>query len=88
MFGLDAAYLICPPDKALGALLLSEIERSGNFGLFDVRNQGVNRHNRLAVYWHNVSRNFVFFRFSPSEVLWALIWKPCHFVWRKLKGYS
>lgn len=60
----------------------------GNFGKYDKRNQHLNRKSRMDVYLHNVKRNFVFFKFAPSEVLWAPIWKPCHFVWRKIKGYS
>lgn len=88
MFGLNSEYMFCTPSESLGALLLSEIEKSGNFGFFDERNKKVCRNNRLALYWHNVSRNFMFVRFAPSEVFWALVWKPCHFVWRKIKGYS
>lgn len=88
MFGLNSESMLCAPSESLGALLLSEIEKSGNFGRFDERNKNVNRNNRLALYWHNVSRNFMFVRFAPSEVFWAPIWKPCHFVWRKIKGYS
>lgn len=88
MFGLEKEYLLCEPAAQLGHLLLSEIERSGNFGQYDERNLQVNRKSRICVYLHNVKRNFVFFQFAPSEVLWAPIWKPCHFVWRKIKGYS
>ena len=88
MFDLEKDYLLCEPDAQLGHLLLSEIERSGNFGQYDERNRQVNRKSRISLYMHNVKRNFVFFQFAPSEVLWAPIWKPCHFVWRKINGYS
>lgn len=88
MFGLENYYLLCEPNENSGRLLLSEIEKSGNFGQYDERNLHVNRKSRISVYVHNVERNFVFFQFAPSEVLWAPIWKPCHFVWRKIKGYS
>lgn len=88
MFDLEKDHLLCEPDAQLGHLLLSEIERSGNFGQYDKRNLQVNRKSRISVYLHNVKHNFVFFRFAPSEVLWTPIWKPCHFVWRKIKGYS
>ena len=87
MFGLEYDYLLCEPNERLGRLLLSEIEKSGNFGQYDERNLHMNRKSRACVYLHSVERNFVFFKFAPSEVLWAPIWKPCHFVWRKLKGY-
>lgn len=88
MFGLESEFLLCKPNERLGKLLLAEIELAGNFGKYDERNLHVNRKSRMDVYLHNVKRNFVFFKFAPSEVLWAPIWKPCHFVWRKLKGYS
>ena len=88
MFGLEPEFFLCKPNERLGKRLLAEIELAGNFGKYDERNQQVNRKNRMHVYLHNVKRNFVFFEFAPSEVLWAPIWKPCHFVWRKLKGYS
>lgn len=88
MFGLESEFWLCQPNERLGKHLLAEIELAGNFGKYDERNQQVNRKNGMHVYLHNVRRNFVFFEFAPSEVLWAPIWKPCHFVWRKLKGYS
>lgn len=88
MFGLEPEFLLCKPNERLGKLLLAEIELAGNFGKYDERNLHVNRKSRMDVYLHNVKRNFVFFKFAPSEVLWAPIWKPCHFVLRKLKGYS
>lgn len=88
MFGLESEFWLCQPNERLGKRLLAEIELAGDFGKYDERNQQVKRKNRMHVYLHNVKRNFVFFEFAPSEVLWAPIWKPCHFVWRKLKGYS
>lgn len=88
MFGLEPEFLLCKANERLGKQLLAEIELAGNFGKYDKRNQHVNRNSRMDVYLHNVKRNFVFFKFAPSEVLWAPIWKPCHFVWRKIKGYS
>lgn len=88
MFGLESEFWLCQPNERLGKLLLAEIELAGNFGKYDKRNQHLNRKSRMDVYLHNVKRNFVFFKFAPSEVLWAPIWKPCHFVWRKIKGYS
>lgn len=88
MFGLEPEFLLCKANERLGKQLLAEIELAGNFGKYDKRNQHVNRKSRMDVYLHNVKRNFVFFKFAPSEVLWAPIWKPCHFVWRKIKGYS
>ena len=80
MFGLEPEFFLCKPNERLGKLLLAEIELAGNFGKYDKRYQHVDRKSRMDVYLHNVKRNFVFFKFAPSEVLWAPIWKPCHFV--------
>ncbi len=86
MFDLEPEYWLCQPNEKTGRCLLAEIELSGNFGQFDERNKYVNK-SKVSVYLHNVKRNSIFFMISPSEVLWAPIWKPCHFVWRKIKGY-
>ncbi len=88
MFGLEPEFWLCQPNERTGKCLLAEIELAGNFGQYDKRNQQVNRMSKIGVYLHNVKRNFVFFKMASSEVLWAPIWKPCHFVWRKIKGYS
>lgn len=88
VFELESEFLLCKPNKKYGKQLLNEIELSGNFGHYDERYQQVNRKNSWELYWHNVKRNFMFFHFAQSEVLWAPIWKPCHWVWRKMKGYS
>ena len=88
MFELESEYFLCNPNEKMGKCLLKEIALSGNFGQYDKRYEHVNRKNRTDLYAHNVKRNFVFFKFAPSEVLWAPIWKPCHFVWRKIKGYN
>ena len=86
-FDLEDEYLLCSTDVSLGSFLLDEIKRSGNFGKYDERYIKVNRKNGWSVYLHNVRRNMLFLKFCPSEVMWSPIWKPCHFVWRKAKGY-
>lgn len=88
VFELESEFLLCKPNEKYGKQLLNEIELSGNFGHYDERFQQVNRKNSWELYWHNVRRNIMFFNFAQSEVLWAPIWKPCHWVWRKMKGYS
>ena len=88
IFGLESKFWLCQPNEKMGKCLLAEIEIAGNFGQFDERRNYANHKSKISVYLHNVKRNFVFFKMAPSEVLWAPIWKPCHFVWRKIKGYS
>lgn len=86
-FDLEDESMLCFPDSSLGSFLLDEIQRSGNFGKYDERNRCVDRDNRWKLYLHNVRRNMMFLKFCPSEVMWSPIWKPCHFVWRMVKGY-
>lgn len=86
-FDLEDDCMLCSPDVSLGSFLSDEIMRSGNFGKYDERNKNVDRDNGWMVYLHNVKRNMLFLKFCPSEVLWSPIWKPCHFAWRKMKGY-
>lgn len=88
IFGLESKFWLCQPNEKMGNCLLAEIEIAGNFGQFDERRNYANHNSKISVYLHNVKRNFVFFKMAPSEVLWAPIWKPCHFIWRKIKGYS
>lgn len=88
IFGLESKFWLCQPNEEMGKCLLAEIEIAGNFGQFDERRNYANHKSKISVYLHNVKRNFVFFKMAPSEVLWAPIWKPCHFIWRKIKGYS
>lgn len=86
-FDLEENYMLCPANESLGKFLLEEIELSGNFGKYDQRNLNVNRNNDWMVYIHNMKRNMRFLKICPSEVIWSAIWKPCHFLWRKQKGY-
>lgn len=86
-FDLEDEYILCSLDVPLGKFLSDEIMLSGNFGKYDDRYIGIDRKKGWSVYMHNVRRNMLFLKFSPSEVLWSPIWKPCHFAWRKIKGY-
>ncbi len=87
VFRIADANLLCKPEKEAGECLLEEIIRGGNFGHYDQEYQ--KRHSRNIVYLYvmNVKRLFKMFRFYPSEVLWAPVWKPSHYLWRVMKGY-
>ena len=37
-FGLPSEYLMCPPDRKGGEILLNDILRGGNFGKYDKSN--------------------------------------------------
>lgn len=86
VFGLEAPYMICPPDEKAGRFLLDEIMRAGNFGQYDPRIRDAHSGGLLKLYLKNINRIFSMVRFYPSEVLWAPFWKIGHFVWRKVKG--
>lgn len=87
VFGLEDAYLLCPPDELEGEYLLSEIMRAGNFGKFDTRIRHVASepkwHSFLRItrqIWHLVGH-------YPAEVLCSPLWRAWHYVWRIAKGY-
>lgn len=86
-FNLEDNHMLCPANESLGTFLLEEIILSGNFGKYDERNLNVNRNKEWMVYFHNVKRNMRFLKICSSEVIWCTVWKPCHFLWRKQKGY-
>lgn len=87
IFELDEEYLLCQPDTVAGQHLLDEIMTTGNFGQYNKGIKVARMNGVVGLYIHNVRRLFEMVRFYPSEVLWAPIWKPLHFVWRKVKGY-
>lgn len=80
---IDDRYLLCEPSEDFGRFLFDEINKSGNFGQYDERVREAHSGNSIQLYLHNVKRNFRILRYFPSEVLWAPVWKPAHWVWRK-----
>lgn len=82
VFGLTKEYMLTAPLKDEGEFLLQEIMLSGNFGMYDVRNTGVNSNNALVRFAKRVARNLRFTRMYPSEVLWTPVFKMWHTVWR------
>jgi len=96
-FALDDDKLLCPPNEKYGKFLLKEIVRVGNFGKYDITARNLhkkegetkleNASRIVRLYLHNVGRLTDLIGICPSEVLWSPIWKPAHFVWRKVKGY-
>ena len=87
VFLLEEKYLLCAPIERYGKFLLEEISRGGNFGKYDGQYQLVHGKNGLILYLANLKRLLKVFSLCPSEVLWAPVWKPSHWLWRKYKGY-
>lgn len=75
-------YLLCSPDAKSGRFLLNEIELAGNFGKWDSRIH--RRKGYIGRVVENLGRLTTFFSLSPSEVIWAPVWKAWHWCWRKL----
>ncbi len=87
-FQISNFDLLCKPEEKAGRFLMDEILRGGNFGQYDQEYQERHSGNVFSLYLKNVKRLFRMLRFYPEEVLWAPIWKPSHFLWRKIKGYT
>ena len=81
----DDDFLLCNPDEKSGRFLLSEIELAGNFGKWDKRLH--RRKGYVGRLVDNLSRLTTFFSLSPSEVIWAPVWKAWHWCWRKYHRY-
>lgn len=87
LFALDENLFLCDPDAKYGPMLLKEIECSGNFGLFDSRNDGLRSENvfvRTFAYFRRIAR---FIKIAPSEVLWSPYFKVFHLFWRASHRY-
>ena len=87
VFQMDDRYLLCMPSKETGEFLLEEIFRGGNFGKFEEQYKEAHSGGRLYKYLLNIKRLKKVYSLCPSEVLWAPVWKPSHWLWRKWKGY-
>jgi len=87
-FALDGEYLICPPSIRYGRFLMTEILLSGNFGRMDMRTAKVRRSdNILRKAALRLGRLPRYFAFSPSEVLWAPIFKTWQYLWKAVHRF-
>ena len=80
----EADALLCEPDAERGPRVLEEINRTGNFGLYDSRNA----HSRGESQFHRFLRRMKgpvrLFLLAPDEALWAPLWKAWHIMARKM----
>ncbi|MBQ7237759.1 MAG: nucleotidyltransferase family protein [Bacteroidales bacterium] len=81
--GLDEEYLWCAPDEKEGRVLLKEILNSGNFGQYDIHNNGKN--DKLSKFFQVMKHECHLVCHYPSEVLWTPIWYLFHWGWKKRK---
>ena len=87
VFLMDDKYLLCSPSEKTGKYLLEEIIAGGNFGKFGEQYESAHSGSSFNLYLKNLKRLGKVYSLCPSEVLWAPIWKPCHWLWRKWNGY-
>ena len=87
VFLMDDKYLLCNPSEKTGKYLLEEIIVGGNFGKFGEQYESAHSGSSFNLYLKNLKRLGKVYSLCPSEVLWAPIWKPSHWLWRKWKGY-
>ena len=87
VFLMDDKYLLCGPSEKSGKYLLEEIIAGGNFGKFGEQFESAHSGSSFNLYLKNLKRLGKVYSLCPSEVLWAPIWKPSHWMWRKWKGY-
>lgn len=86
VFLMDDKYLLCSPSEKTGKYLLEEIIAGGNFSKFGDQYESAHSGSSFNLYLKNLKRLGKVYSLCPSEVLWAPIWKPTHWMWRKWKG--
>lgn len=79
--------MIAKPDNKRGTLLLSEIERSGNFGKYDERLKNRKEEDLIRFNLVALKRQLSFFRYYPMDIISIPFFKVWHWCWRKWKGY-
>ena len=84
IFGLEDNYLLTEPNEKDGKFLLSEIMRSGNFGILT---PVINYRNKIKKLWFALKHNTRFITNYPSESIWNLIFRTWHYLWRWKNGY-
>ena len=86
-FGLEEAFLLCPPDMKYGKKLVNDSFALGNFGVMDKRNYTFDGETNWAKFLRKNERVFSNLRNYPREVIWSPIARVSQFIWRKVKGY-
>lgn len=80
VLGLPEEYLIAPRDERRGRVLLAEIMRGGNFGMYDSDN--VIADSRIKKALQRFKRDLRLIRYFPSECLCEPFFRTYHFFWR------
>lgn len=74
ILGLHEFFLVCRPSEKKGKLILQEIERGGNFGMYDDRNK-LRSKGILVRAFMDMYRLFQLVSIQPSEAFRRMQWK-------------
>lgn len=80
VLGLPEEFLIAPKDERRGRVLMAEIMRGGNFGMYDSDN--IKADSRLKKNLQRFKRDMRMMRYFPSECLSEPFFRTYHFLWR------
>lgn len=87
VFGLEQAYMLCPPDEKEGRFLLNEIMHGGNFGLYDNRGYMPSKFSKMTRYIKQTQRNIHLVAHYPCESISSPFWRVWIWIWRKWHGW-
>lgn len=80
--GLKSSYLLVPPNKESGTLLLRDILQGGNFGKYNAAFQHNGRTINIKRFLYKTLHNLSLVRSYPSDALWEPWFRTWHFLWR------
>lgn len=74
ILGLHESYMVCYPSEKKGILIMHEIERGGNFGMYDDRNKMRSKGIFIRAFM-DMHRLFKLVSIQPSEACKRMQWK-------------
>lgn len=80
VLGVSTESLLCQPNEEVGKILLSEVERGGNFGHADESSMRMLDKNKLYLFAWRTWRNIKIMKICPSEVLWGPVYRVCQWI--------
>ena len=81
--GLREDFLLLPPDKAIGRIILNEVLTGGNFGIMYKKKHGGTA---LGRFFEGTGRILKFARIFPSETLSRPLIRIYHYLWKLTKN--
>lgn len=81
MLGMPEHFALCKPNSAVGAILLEEMERGGNFGQSDEQVQHMLKQSKFKLFFWRTWRNIKIMKICPSEVMWSPVYRIYQWMW-------